>query len=94
MDANEELTKMVEQANDAIWFPVAIVGALLGFIIFLLSYIWRRSEARNQERHAAHEETIKRLTDTQVEQKEILSELKTLVKSHDRDIERIKDKQE
>lgn len=91
MDANEELVKMIDQTNDAVWFPVAIVGSLLGFIIFLLSYIWKRSEARNNERHQEHEATIAKLTDTQVEQKEILSELRALTKSHDRDIERLKD---
>lgn len=95
MDTNEELVKMIDQANDAVWFPVAIVGTLLGFIIFLLSYIWKKSEARNEERHKEHEKRhddnekiIAEIKENTMTQAAINERLKTLV---ERNIEDIRD---
>lgn len=86
----EELIKAVEQANNGNWIPLSIVIAVLGVVISLLIYIWNNTQKESEKRRIKVDEILKELTESSVEQKTILSELRTIVRYHEQDIRDLK----
>lgn len=92
MDATqEELIQAVEQANQGNWIPLTVVIAVLGVVIALLIHIWNNTQKETEKRRVKVDEMLKELTESSVEQKSILSELRTIVKYHEKDIEKLKE---
>ena len=92
MDQNEEILKMVEQAQDGYWFPMAVVGSLLGLIILLLLAFWKQSQKRNDKRHTENEEIIHGISANATTQAVLNTKLTLLVERNIEDIKEIKSK--
>ncbi|MFT5724175.1 MAG: hypothetical protein ACI9JN_001292 [Bacteroidia bacterium] len=97
MDKYDETAKMIEQANNGVWFPVAIVGSLFLLMVSLLLYIWKQDKARNIELHSEHadrhkksEDIILNLSENALTQAVLNTKLTMLIERNTEDIKEIK----
>ena len=90
MDKNDEIRKMIDQASDGIWFPLAVVSFTFGIVIALLLYIWKQSQITNNKRHNQNENLISTLSNNAIEQTAINTRLETLVVRNPDDIKELK----
>ena len=86
----EELTKVVEQANDGQWFPFAIIGGLLSVIMGLIILYWSTVQKSNEKRHAEAEDTLKEVVNNTTELKILSQKYDTQLDSHQGQINEIR----
>ena len=98
MDKSQEAASMMQEASNGVWFPVAIVGSVLGVLLLVLLAYWKLTQivnekrlSDNEKRHEESEKIISELYHNATVQTGINARLETLVQRNVRDIERIKD---
>lgn len=72
----EEVQRIVEDAANGYWIPLAIVSTLFGVIILLLLHIWRQNQKTNRERHERNEKMIEGVSKTLKQVSETMIELR------------------
>jgi|TARA_R110000782_G_C14663901_1_gene398180 flagellar biogenesis protein FliO len=90
MDKNEEILKMIDQANNNVWFPVTLVGSILGALLLVLLAYWKLTQVINNNRHAESEKIIEELSHNATAQTAINTRLETLVVRNLDDIKELK----
>ena len=79
-----EVKKVIEQANNGDWFPIAIVGGCLALCIFLFIYILKMKEKTNSEKHSGTDRILEKLVENN-------TNINTMLAVHDLEIQNLKD---
>jgi uncharacterized membrane protein len=58
----QEVVKIINEANNGNWIPIAVVGSLFGIIVILLLYIYNRDRKISVYKHRDIDEIQSRLS--------------------------------
>jgi hypothetical protein len=86
----EELNKIIESAQHGYWLPFAIMATAWSIIIGLLIYIYNKNNAGTDKRLSDNEQLTKELAVARISDSQILKELQTIIKYHEKSIDEIK----
>jgi len=81
----KETQKAIELSQDGNWIPLGIVSLFFSIIIFLLTYIWKQANKKNEQ---DHKETKKILKQNSL----ALTALEKIVTKHETKIDYIEKK--